>query len=67
MFKVDSIVLICFLIIPETSKQENSSLLDFLKPFAMYGHLIVLKKILNQNSLLKPNQLTDFHKSAFFK
>ena len=39
MFKVDSVVLICSLIIPETS------LFTFLKPFAMYVHLIVLKKI----------------------
>ena len=53
MFKVDSIVLICFLIIPEASKQENSSLLDFLKPFAMYGHLIVLKKIFKSKFSLK--------------
>ena len=39
MFKVDSVVLICSLIIPETS------LFTFLKPIAMYVHLIVLKKI----------------------
>ena len=37
MFIVDSIVFICFLIIPETrSKPENSSLFSFLKPFTMY-------------------------------
>ena len=39
MFIVDSIVFICFLIIPETrSKPENSSLFSFLKPFTMYDH-----------------------------
>ena len=43
MFIVDSIVFMCFLIIPETNKPENSSLFSFLKPFTMYGHLIVLK------------------------
>ena len=43
MFKVDSIVFICFLINPETSKPENSSLFSFLKTFTMYDHLIVLK------------------------
>ena len=43
MFKVDSIVFICFLLIPETSKPENSSLFSFLKTSTMYDHLIVLK------------------------
>ena len=42
MFKFDSTV-ICFLIIPETSKPENPSLFSFLKTFTMYDHLIVLK------------------------
>ena len=43
MFEVDSIVLICFLIIPETSKPENPSLFSFLKLFTVYDHPIVLK------------------------
>ena len=62
MFKVDFIVLICFVIILETSKPENSFLFSFLKSFTMNDHLIVLKKI-NQKSLLKPYHLIDFHKS----
>ena len=43
MFKVDSVISICFLIIPETIKPENSSLFSVLNPFTMYDHLIVLK------------------------
>ena len=53
MFMVDSIVFICFLIIPETSKPENSSLFSFLKPFAVYDHLIVLKYIFHSKNSLK--------------
>ena len=43
MFIANCTVFICFLITPETVKPENSSLLSFLKPFAMYDHIIVLK------------------------
>ena len=43
MGKVDSIVFVCFLIIPETSKPGNLSLFSFLKTFTMYIYLIALK------------------------
>ena len=37
MFKFDSIVFICFLIISETNNSEKSSLFRFLKTFTLYS------------------------------
>ena len=68
MFKVDSVVLICSLIIPETS------LFTFLKPLAMYVHLIVLKKIFKSKLSCKtistdglPQRCLFLKKIAIFK
>ena len=53
MFIVDSIVFLCFLIIPETGKPEYSSLFSFLKLFTMYDHLIALMYIFQSKISLK--------------
>ena len=66
MVKVGSIVFICFLIILETNKPENSSLYCFLKTFTMYDLFIVLKLIF-KSKILKPYQSIDFHKGVFLK
>ena len=61
---VDSIVFICFLIIPETNKPENSFLFSFLKPFTIYDHLIGLKLIAKSKIFLKTISI-HFHKGVF--
>ena len=53
MVKVDSIIFICFQIIPETSKPEKSSVFSFLKTLTVYDHLIALEWIFKTKISIK--------------
>ena len=70
MLKIDYIVFICFLIILETSKPENSSLFSFLKKKHKKTNYVWPPYSSKVNTyiknLLKAYQLIDFPKCVVF-